>query len=338
MTLGSVIDCIGNGDVSGEGNMVGGIAGLSKSTIRGSSAKCALSGCEQVGGIAGCGKTILDCFSMVEITEGENYLGSIAGKADVSDEIRNNYFVEGCPAGIDGVSYFEAAAPVPYSEFMTLPKLPDIYRDICLTFMADDQIISTVTLSYGESFDVNKLPKVPPKDGCSGRWEDFDSSSLTFDQTINALYSEYVSTLESVQREGSRPVALVEGSFESGERFLLSDITAYPQDGKTKARCHKLSISGGNGPYTVRYLIPSDMEDAQIEIYENHAWIPVETERDGSYYLFQTDQPELVFCCVERPDSSSAMMICALCAAAAVLVLLLLFIRHRRIRRKRPND
>ena len=80
------------------------------------------------------------------------------------------------------------------------------------------------------------------------------------------------------------------------------------------------------------------MEDAQIEIYENHAWIPVETERDGSYYLFQTDQPELVFCCVERPDSSSAMMICALCAAAAVLVLLLLFIRHRRIRRKRPND
>ena len=120
---------------------------------------------------------------MVEITEGENYLGSIAGKADVSDEIRNNYFVEGCPAGIDGVSYFEAAAPVPYSEFMTLPKLPDIYRDICLTFMADDQIISTVTLSYGESFDVNKLPKVPPKDGCSGRWEDFDSSSLTFDQT-----------------------------------------------------------------------------------------------------------------------------------------------------------
>ena len=235
---------------------------------------------------------------MVEITEGSNYLGSIAGKAELSEEITHNYFVEGCPAGIDGISYDGVAQPIPYQDFMNLDDLPSVYRNIYLTFMADDKIVSTVTLSYGESFDVNKLPSVPEKEGYCGRWEDFDSSSLTFDQTINAVYSEYISTLESEKTDGNFPVALVEGTFETGDYFTLKEMDAYPEDAKTKAVCRKISISGGSGPYTVRYLIPGDMENPQIELFKNNSWVPVSGDVDGSYYVFPADQSEFIFCLV----------------------------------------
>lgn len=333
MTLGSIIDCIGNGDVASEGDMIGGIAGFSKGNIRSSAAKCALSGENQIGGIAGSGEAISDCYSMVEITEGSNYLGSIAGKAELSEEITHNYFVEGCPAGIDGISYDGVAQPIPYQDFMNLDDLPSVYRNIYLTFMADDRIVSTVTLSYGESFDVNKLPSVPEKEGYCGRWEDFDSSSLTFDQTINAVYSEYISTLESEKTDGNFPVALVEGTFETGDYFTLKEMDAYPEDAKTKAVCRKISISGGSGPYTVRYLIPGDMENPQIELFKNNSWVPVSGDVDGSYYVFPADQSEFIFCLVDRPESPAVKIAIA---AAAVLLIILFFVVIR-LRKKKMS-
>ena len=82
MTLGSIISSMNTGSISGDEDKVGGIAGESKGTIRKSSSKCALSGDNQIGGIAGKGKTITDCYSMIEIQEGNYYLGSIAGQID----------------------------------------------------------------------------------------------------------------------------------------------------------------------------------------------------------------------------------------------------------------
>ena len=334
MVLGSVISCIGNGDVSSEGgDMVGGIAGFSDSTIRESSAKCALSGENQIGGIAGSGKTIKNCYSMIEITEGTNYLGSIAGKADVNDDISENYFVEGCPAGIDGVSYEEKAQPLPYGSFLCFDNLPSIYQNITLTFMADDRLVTTVTLSYGESFDPTKLPKVPEKKGYAGKWEDFNTSSLTFDQTINAVYTEYLSTLESSEKDDTgKALALVEGTFKEGDRFLLTSIDAYPEDSKTKAECKKISILNGTGPFTVRYLIPEGIEDPEIEIYDNGAFVPVSGYIDGSYYVFNTDKQEFIFACLERPAS----LLPIFCGVAAG-VLLILFIVLRIVKKKKAK-
>lgn len=334
MVLGSVISCIGDGDVTSEGgDMVGGIAGFSDSTIRESSAKCALSGENQIGGIAGSGKSIKNCYSMIEITEGTNYLGSIAGKADVNDDISENYFVEGCPAGIDGISYEEKAQPLPYGSFLCFDDLPVIYQNITLTFMADDRLVTTVTLSYGESFDPTKLPKVPEKKGYAGKWEDFNTSSLTFDQTINAVYTEYLSTLASSEKDDNgKALALIEGTFKEGDRFLLTDIDAYPEDSKTKAECKKISVLNGTGPFTVRYLIPDDIENPEIEIYDNGAFIPVSGYIDGSYYVFNVDKQEFIFACLERPAS----LLPVFCSVAAGVLLILLIVL-RIIKRKKAR-
>ncbi|MCM1135801.1 MAG: hypothetical protein NC400_09540 [Clostridium sp.] len=327
MVLGSIIDCLNSGNIASDGSMVGGIAGYSASTIRSSSAKCSLSGQTQIGGIAGYGKNLSGCYSMVTIQEGESYLGSIAGKADSNADISGNYFVKGCPAGIDGVSYHEKAEPLSYEEFTARTDLPNIFQQIYLTFTADDVLIETVPVNYGENLHPDMLPVVPQKDGYAGRWEDFDMTDLSYDREIKAIYTEYTSTLESSQTIGERPVVLLEGRFAPEDSFTLMNIDAYPADAQTKAQCWKITLSSSfTGPYTVRCLIPTDMENPKLELYENGSWQPIDADADGSYYVFASENADIIFSCVDRPQTMGigAATAIALCLAAIIGVALIL--------------
>ncbi len=339
MTLGSIIDCTNSGAVKSDGNMAGGIAGYSASTIRSSSAKCSLSGKKQVGGIAGYGAGISDCYSMITIKEGESFLGSIAGKTDSSGEITNNFFVEGCPAGIDGISYDGIAQPLSYEKFMESPNLPDMFQNIYLTFLADGKIVDKITLSYGETFYPQKLPSVPVKEGYVGKWEAFDQRSITCDQTIEAVYTEYVTTIESQQVKGVRPILLIEGTFTQDDKLTLTEIDAYPPNAQTRAECWEAVVSAPKGgPYTVRYLIPSDMVNPQIELYENNTWRPIDSEKDGSYYIFTSKQAEFIFCCVDRPVSKNAGVIAVIFVILSALLLLVISFCIRRKKKRKSKS
>lgn len=88
----TVSGCGGWGSVTSEsGDYVGGVAGLSLSSIRASYAKCALSGGKYAGGIAGSGSRVRDCISMVEITDCAQLAGAVAG--EVTGEYCGNRFV-----------------------------------------------------------------------------------------------------------------------------------------------------------------------------------------------------------------------------------------------------
>lgn len=333
MTLGSVIDCINSGNVSSDGDMIGGIVGYSASTIRQSSAKCTLSGISQIGGIAGYASGITDCYSMVNILDGETYLGSIAGKTDSDSALENNFFVLGCPAGVDGISYEGRAQALSYEEFMEAPDLPDIFKSIYLTFTAQDKTVAVITLEYGDTLRTEDLPSVPAKEGCIGKWSDFNSDSITFDQQIEAVYSEYAATIESTQTVGQRPILLVEGRFDPEDALSVSPVDAYPEDAVTRAQCWKVSIPGTSaGPYRIRYLIPADMENPQIEILKGNTWVCADTEKDGSYYVFTCGETDLVLSCVDRPAPAPAgsIILLVVCGAAFIILLFIIIQKKRK--------
>lgn len=332
MTLGSIIDCINNGSVTSDGSKLGGIAGSSGTIIRGSSSKCSLSGKDKIGGIAGYGTNISDCYSMIQIREGEDYLGSIAGNVDSSGEITNNYFVEGCPAGIDGISYTGKAQPISYQEFLERADLPVVFQDIVLTFEADERVVSTVTLSYGENFNASMLPQVPEKEGYIGEWADFDRNNITFDQTIEAQYVEYISTIESNETRSARPILLAEGTFHPEDYLVMTSLSLYPEDAKTKAECCKVSIHNSyGGPYTIRYLLPEEMKHTTIELYQDGQWVPAQTQTDGSYLVFSSDKSEFVFACVDRPETINTVTILVLsCLLVILLIIVILIICQKR--------
>ena len=339
MTLGSIISGMNTGSVSSDEDKVGGIAGESMGTIRQSSSKCALSGDNQIGGIAGNGKTITDCYSMVEIQDGTYYLGSIAGQIDDSGTVENNYFVEGCPPGIDGISLAGEAQPVSYDEFLELPDMPEAFRSIHLTFMADDSQVARITINYGESFDVTKLPEVPQKDGYSGVWEDFSQENITFDQTIEAVYTEYITTLEADPDGAKLPKLLAEGTFDTDDTLEIKKVELYPEDAETRAESYQVRLETSDiGKHLYRFLPDAslEMENPSIEIYKDKAFVPVETEQDGSYLVFEYEDDVFTFTCVDRPSEPIPVALIAIPAGGCLVVIFVLIIGiHGRRKKKK---
>ena len=341
MTMGMILECTGNGNVTVEGRMCGGIAGSSTAVIRSCYAKCTLQGTEQIGGIAGYGSTITDCCSMVNIPEAKSFSGSIAGKAEDLSLLENNFFVKDCPAGVDGVSYAGLAQPLPYRDFMAVPGLPEMFRNIFLTFVADGQTVSVETLEYGDSFHSDKLPALPEKEGCTARWEDCDYDSLTFDRTIQAIYTEYITALESSQKTGERPILLMEGQFSPEDALTLSPAGLLPENADKAAESWKVSLEGsGSGPFTFRYLVPEAIKLPELSLYKDNAWQPLQAERDGSYLVFSSEDSQVIFACTASPSLPTSGRIALASALGALLLgVTALLIRHRhRKRRKTAED
>ena len=339
MTLGSIISSMNTGSISGDEDKVGGIAGESKGTIRKSSSKCALSGDNQIGGIAGKGKTITDCYSMIEIQEGNYYLGSIAGQIDDSGTVENNYFVEGCPPGIDGISLEGEAQPVSYDEFLEIPDIPDSFRSIHLTFMADDSQVDRITINYGESFDIARLPEVPEKDGYSGVWEDFSQENITFDQTIEAVYTEYITTLEANLDGTKLPKLLAEGTFDTDDFLEIKKVELYPEDAETRAESYQVRLETSDiGKHLYRFLPDAslEMENPSIEIYRDKAFVQIDTEQDGSYLVFECEDDAFTFTCVDRPAEPVPVALIAILAGICLVVIFVLIIGiHGRKKKKK---
>ncbi len=153
MPLGYLLRCENYGPVeSTSGDYVGGIAGQSDASIRSCWAKCALQGGSYVGGIAGCGKKVAQCVSLVTVEESKGHTGAVVGDWDQEDgSLRENRFVEGPLAGVDGVSYAGRAEPVAYASLLSDPDLPTPFRRFTLTYRTEDAVVDTMIFSYGDS-------------------------------------------------------------------------------------------------------------------------------------------------------------------------------------------
>ena len=196
---------------------VGGVAGISKSTIRESCAKGRLSGAKQVGGIVGSGATIENCRAMVMIDNAAEQIGAIAGIVDdpLDGSVTGNTFVDGGVAGIDSVSYQGIAEPLAYEDFVAQENLPGDFGSICVRFVTDeDSLVQEYHIPYGSDFPTDQLPPVPNHQGQYGSWEDVDLTGMTFDATIHAEYSNINTVRQSQEKRGERSLVLVEGSFD----------------------------------------------------------------------------------------------------------------------------
>lgn len=167
MDLGTISGCGGWGAVASEsGDYAGGVAGLSLSSIRGSYAKCTLSGGRYVGGITGSGSRVSDCISMVDITACTQLGGAIAG--EITGAYSGNRFVSDTLAGVDRVSYAGRAEQIGYDELCAIENIPEDFLHLTLRFAAEDTVLREQEFDYGASFTEASYPEIPSKDGATG--------------------------------------------------------------------------------------------------------------------------------------------------------------------------
>lgn len=348
--IGSIISCEGYGKAeSTGGSYVGGIAGLGNGVVKKSFAKAFLTGKKYVGGIIGSGSKedeetsslVEDCVSMVEINDDCRYKGAVSGSE--KGTFSGNVFVESGLSGLGRNSYKGVAEPVPYRKLMLRRDIPDPFRSMKLTFIADNSIIKTVTFDYGASFGRDVFPEVPAKEGMSGRWDREELSNLVFDTEINAIYEKYTTALGSEElRNDGRRVFVAEGSFGSRDKLYVSkaDSRSFDTDGITAERWIVRIPYDGKEEHFVRFLPPSEeSESGEIKIYQlsGNGTAELQTQKAGSYLKFAVagDEADILMTRRQRTRHPEIFII-VLIAVSGLLVagIVILITRKNRNSRK----
>ena len=344
MDMGSVLQCTNLADLTeSDADYVGGIAGQSKSAIRQSSAKCRLEGRRYVGGIAGSGYTLTDCRSMV-LADGEEWVGAVAGGLESGDslsgllqnsesELSGNCFVSETLGGIDGVSYAGQAEPVTFDAFAGLAvqeSLPQAFSTVTLTFVADDTVVASIPVDYDCTFDLANLPELPAREGSTAAWEDFDNTEIVFDQTIHAVYTPFVSVIESADQRDGKAILLAEGAFGEGALTLTPSSDGPAALSPVESWQFTLPESS-SGEIRLHYLPQASQTDLYLRGADG-SWRKADVTQDGSYLVFSIRDGDDTLAAVSHRTLPLPLLIGG---AVATLLLLAFVLRGHRRRRRR---
>lgn len=302
LDIGIATGCWAYGSAKSEsGNYIGGIAGISSAKIKDCWSKCSLSGNDYIGGIVGAGKenvltnsntTVINCRSLVEITDSNQFAGAISG-CNIGT-YSGNLFVSDTLCGIDRLSYDGKAAPCTYEELLKQKDVPGSFKSFTLTFKADDKVIESKTFQYGESFDSLAFPEIPQKDGCYGVWSRTNLSHLKFDTVVSVRYSQYITSLQSDNhREDGRAIFFAEGDFDNKAVLDVTAVTDVDQQFKNDKKAEQWQINipnDGQDSHQLHYLTANGKTDNySVYVKADNQWKQVSYDTFGSYLKIDVD-------------------------------------------------
>lgn len=298
MDLGAVKSCESYGSVdSSSGDYVGGIAGLSRATIRNCFVKCTLSGEDYIGGIIGSGEensVISECYTLVDIQASGSGSGAISGTE--TGEFSGNYYVSDNLAGLGRISYAGKAEPIDFSTLSQVSGMPEKMTRFTLRFLVEDEEIDSRSFSYGDSFGADVFPEIPVKDGFYAEWNTDDLTDLHFDKTVTAEYKRYVLTLASENsRDSGRSIFFVDGDFDDDAELTVESVEDPGLiNGKSAKEAWKLMCSDSSqDSYTVRYLSPDETpEGYSVFVRQDGKWKKADCTSFGSYLVFSVSNAE----------------------------------------------
>jgi hypothetical protein len=307
--------------------------------VRNSYAKCTLSGADYIGGVVGWGERVTNCAAIATIAEGTEYLGAIAGDADLTDgALSGNVFVDTGTAGIDSISYAGIAEPVAFEALRQRAGVPVDFVSFTLTLTAEEQQVAAIPFQYGEDLTLIDLPAVPEKEGYYGVWPEFDTSGLNSDMTVEAVYTAWVTLVASTAQDGKLALALAEGQFTQDVILNVEESAATPPQANApeqQADVWEVSLEGVDLADTdeipLRLLNRSGGKAVVYQLV-NGQWQTVAAAVNGHYLLVTMNGASGTFCV--RGEQSSALWFIVLAAAAIVVLLLALLVRHRRAKRR----
>lgn len=329
--------------VSLAGNYVGGIVGEAGSHVTNSYSKCTVSGQNYVGGIAGYVTDMTKCYAMVHIAEGKEFVGEIAGEVSEKKGISKNYFVQDEVPAIDGVSYQDRAEPLTYENFISRKGIPQSFRSITITFLADGEKVDEVICSYGDTLSKEQIPEVPKKEGYYGVWDVENFENLHYNMRVKAKYAVDITVLASEQkRDHNKHIVLMEGIYTNQDQ-----LTAKGQevDGGITGLREQWSIkadSDGQEFHQIRYLPEeaSDLDKVTIYLKSEQEWKKVKTEVKGSYVCFTIPGDSAEFAAAWPGSGEQDLQKALIAAGGALAVFLLLFaaVKAKRKKRRAANN
>ena len=326
MDFGAAGMCTAAGEISvSSGDYGGGIAGKSSGTLISCCSRVRVSAKKYAGGTAGEGCEIKDCRAYAYISGADEYFGSVAGS--VSGECSGNYFVKNGINAIDNISYSGIAEPLEYQEMTALEDIPDMFRDITVTFTVEGEVFESITVPFGGSID--ELPAVPSKDDMYWKWDSFDAETVYYSMTVEGRYCSPITTLTTAE---DPPLFLAQGSFYEGQQLQTvpyspdSEKLGIPADQVISA-C-TLNISDCKGTLTFRMRASSDLR--LFRLNEDGSYSRLDFEADGSYIVFTAPNGSTVVLAKEIRDPAAKLKIIIPSAVALSAIVLYIILRRRK--------
>lgn len=324
--LGTVYGCENYGNINSTGGgYVGGVAGNSKSSIRKCYAKCKVAGDKYSGGVAGKGDTISQSYAIVNV-KGDEYLGSICGDCDNVSLLSGNFFTDNGIGGVDGISYFGSAQAVTFDELRNIPDIPDKFISFRVDFKADDEIIETYEIKYGDRTDKIQCPTPPEKDGYFGTWLLPEDEFVKEDIEIVCEYQPYITLLSSDKKNdtGKLAVVLAEGEFTDKATLSVNESEeAPPKDVSDNAVVYDVLLSDTDveGQDIVKMRFLNENRD-KVRVYQlnDGQWTEKEVSDRGKYAVSDIAGASSTVCIDYRQKGFGIwwIFIPLFCAAAVV--------------------
>lgn len=336
--IGTVYECENYGDTeSTSGNYVGGIAGKSESAIRKSYAKSKLTGKRYIGGIAGKANIITACYTIVNVS-GEENTGAVCGDGESKDNLYQNFFVDNSLGAVDGISYKGKAEPISFEELKNISGIPARFISFTVIFIADDKVIETQDIKYGDDTARIKYPEIPKKDGHFGNWQQIEAETVTENIEVVCEYKPYITVLASSEKNknGKLALALTEGKFtDKAELHITDSIEAPPAKAVGNVKVYDVSLSNtdiiDSDTVTIRMLNESK-DKVTAWVLKDSDWEKVKTTERGKYVVLQTAGTSNTVCLQYTEKDFNFIWIIFIVIIIVFLVLLLVKRQH-----KKPN-
>lgn len=159
----------------------------------------------------------------------------------------------------------------------------------------DDETIKIVRTYYNEDVAMIDLPEVPKKDGYYAAWEKFDTSKITVDQKVHAIYTRAATAISS--EDSAMPTIIIQGSFHPDTIVSLKENYIGDQSvlGKKVYKCYTVSATYDNkeedlNGLVARVLVPDNMNKIAIVQITSDGYQKVASEKKGNYYEFTLDE------------------------------------------------
>lgn len=325
--IGTIYGCENYGDAeSSSGDYVGGIIGKSEGTIRKCYAKGELTGSRYVGGIAGKAESISDSCAIAAVS-GDESIGAILGGTEEMDTIRRNYFVGQELGAIDGISYTGKGEPVSYEAMKNIDGIPKRFLSFTVTFLAEGEVAETMEVFYGEKTAEIKLPVVPRKEGYFGKWEPFETETVTGDLKVECEYQPYITLVSSAEKNenGKLSLALAEGRFtDEAELHIFENTTETPPANAVgRTRVYDILLENtepDTGKTTTLRLLNEEKAKVSIWQKEEGKWTELETKTRGKYVVCQMEGTEGTLCLSYTDASRDLWFLLPVGFGAAVVV------------------
>ena len=325
--FGLIDGCTGSGTIRvTSGEYCGGIAGQTSGNVKNSSSRSILYGGGYVGGIAGKAKNISNCKSYSFIESGEEFTGSIAGSLDGQAE--NCYFVENGIGGIDGISYKNKAEPLTYQDMMKRSDIPDIFRKITVTFIAENKTVAEIDVDFGGKID--KLPEVQKNGLQYWKWNDFDNEHIYYSQTVEGEYKNPKTTISTSE---DIPLFLAEGNFYEGQTITAEPVEKNVDKDIEILAAYKVYVNDFSGNLKIRMKA---IDKGQLYLSGEST----NYEKDGSYIVFEAENgSEIVYIKSNKNDLWVWITIISVFFIAVIITIIVIaVIKNRHKRNKFPNN